>query len=828
MRSTAFAVTLVALSVTVGLAANCAADTVIGPEARIDADSRQQFARFVRFRPADGQTVALNPPRFSWPYVPQILGKGSALKADQRFTLQISHSPDFAAVKIEVRDTPYNFYNFLPVLEKPRRWYWRVGYNIGSTRARWSDAQSFTIADDAVVWDRSQLGETLKQITGHPRILFNTSTRSKVLSLREQHAFSEELARHMISQANRTLRESWYRRFPLDDKEPLHFMQMGRSLVSCAFAYLLTGDERYAGFKERFLRIASWPRGGFSSPEGAGAADKWETHLTEYLGLFYDWFYDELTPQERSVVRKSLEWRIHHTMNCFAWRRNNGQTMRSGSIALNCSSHPYQNVMATLPGALAICDESDVAREALEVGVHYVIGITNGFGEDEGWNEGPGYGNGKMKWLTDATWYLQTAIPELDLGKNGVYSDYCDFFARITPLGARHCSFGNRGYNERDWSSSRITNFRRVAMLCGDGHAMQNWLDTRRRLKELKGSSAMPYSPWIDYVLPFYATEPEPAVEDRHARLFPIEGWVTVSSAPPSDYDRQKDAVSMTFACRPRGGYSHAFRNENAFDIHAYGETIAVGGGTTANLSPFANHTMSHNTVLVNGREQQAARRKSQPFCGRIIAFKQGDDFVYWAGDATAAYVPEAGLERFVRHVVFVKDAYFVVFDELALTDGQRPGTFQWLYHVTPDVPLDFDRKTFRLRYAIGNTNAVVQHLAHVDDLTFQDRPGIKGMTNPLTGEDLTTMRKRDKPGIKKRTPQPLPAHHVWISHGTPRQKMQFLAVIAPFRQNEPEPRIQPAGALGVRVQFRDQEAVITFDKNAKADIVVDTASICR
>ena len=48
--------------------------------------------------------------------------------------------------------------------------------------------------------------------------------------------------------------------------------------------------------------------------------------------------------------------------------------------------------------------------------------------------------------------------------------------------------------------------------------------------------------------------------------------------------------------------------------------TIAVGGGTTSNLSRFANHTMSHNAVLVNGREQQAAGHKNQPFCGRIIA----------------------------------------------------------------------------------------------------------------------------------------------------------------------------------------------------------------
>jgi len=66
-------------------------------------------------------------------------------------------------------------------------------------------------------------------------------------------------------------------------------MQMGRDLTYVAFAYRFTppvedgtgftGEARYAGVKDHLLTMASWPKGGYASPEGAGAVDKWETHL---------------------------------------------------------------------------------------------------------------------------------------------------------------------------------------------------------------------------------------------------------------------------------------------------------------------------------------------------------------------------------------------------------------------------------------------------------------------------------------------------------------------------------------------------------------------
>ena len=804
------------------------AHVIIGCESSLPTDPRQQWARHVRFRPGDGQTVALNPPRMSWSYAPEIDPKIREFPGDRVFALEISANPDMSDPEVVVERTPLNFYNALPALEGAAKWYWRVCYDPGTDDEVWSDVRSFTLAEDAVAWDRSKLADPGALLRPHPRMVFGTDSLDDILALRETNQRSAELAEYIIAEADRIVKADWYLQFPENDSDKnknTDYMDMCRSMVFTMFAHMLTGDEKYAGYRERFLRVASWPKGGYASPEGtSGVKFKWSSHLTEYLGLFYDWRYDDLSDEQRALVRGSLQWRLEHMLWNFAWKREEGTLVCPGSVALGASSHPYENLMVATAGLIAIADESEVAMRGLEVALNYLIGITNGHGEDEGWNEGPGYGNGKMKWLTDATWYAQTAMPELHLGKNEAYDAYCDFFARITPVRAQHCSFGNRGINETDWCSSRITNFRRIAMLTGNPVAMQNWLATGERFTELRHNRRQgipqPFSPWIDYALPHYASEPAPAAETETSRLFPLEGWVTANSAPASDYAAQKDAVSMTFHCRPRGGYSHSFRSENAFDIHAYGSTITCGGGTTGNPEWFANHTMSHNTVLVGGREQLAAKEGTRPTYGRIARYAEGDGYVYWAGDATRAYGDETELARFVRHVLFVDASYFVIYDELEMNEDAEPTTFQWLYHIYPAVDLKTDPEGVGLEYRIGHTEVVVRHLADLADLDMRNLRGREGMINPITGEDVTRSDKWAK-GRDPKLFKPLDAHHIWVGTRTPRRSRRFLCVIVPRIEGEEPPAIEAVGGSAARVRFRGLTRTISFGESADADIVV-------
>lgn len=806
---------------TCGGAASAESPAFIDSACKLPDNAREYYARFVKFRPPDGTTVHLNPPRFSWAYVPDLFPQGSDYPAQQRFTFQVSKAEDFANPQINVENTPFNFYNTIGPLGSGGEWFWRVGYNVGTSEETWSEVRSFIIARDAVVWDRSALADPGKLLSGHPRLCFNAENWDEIQALMNTDTESREIYESAITKAESTLKKSWWKDFPTDDKEPLSYMQMGRDMTYVAFAYRFTREARYAGVKDRLLTMASWPKGGYASPEGAGAVDKWETHLTEYFGLMLDWLWDDFTRAEREVIINSLDWRIDHTINSFAWHRNNGTKMRIGSVATLCSSHPFENLMTTIPGCIAIYEHSDAAKLGLNLGINYLIGVTNGFGLDEGWNEGPGYGNGKMKWLMDAAGYCNITFPELGLERNPLLAELGDFFCRITPVGMQHSSWGNRAFNYSDWTAGRMGNMRRLAYMVGDGRFLANFHNSKRVLNR-RDYDSFTFHHWIEYVMGFYYQRPELELEDEYTKLFKIAGWVTADSHPPSSYQAYKDAVGITFHCRPAGGYSHSFWSENAFDIYAYGQTIAHGGGSTMNRDRHANDSMSHNTVLINGIGQYQDRLCNKlKRAGHISAFKKDDGYVYWVGDATGAYQTVPYLKRFLRHVLFVKNRYFVFFDDLEVAEG-HPSKFQWLYHFYPETNLEFNPEKFEFDYQIGETCVKMVHIAVPEDLTFVDRQGMDGLVNPITGEDYR-QRWEEVAELKNRS-LPLFAHNLWISNRTPVTQHHFLVVIFPYREGQPEPAITRLDDLTVRVESSDVSDVVSFDRNCPygPDIVVD------
>jgi len=112
----------------------------------------------------------------------------------------------------------------------------------------------------------------------------------------------------------------------------------------------------------------------------------------------------------------------------------------------------------------------------------------------------------------------------------------------------------------------------------------------------------------------------------------------------------------------------------------------------------------------------QPAADQDKPFYSRFIAYNdKNPDFVYAAADGTNAYPinkfftggnEAAGqmdcsaldrtlsfLRKMHRHFLFVKNKYFVVFDDLK---GDQPATFTSLYHVQENrLTADFTNGAF-------------------------------------------------------------------------------------------------------------------------------------
>ncbi|MHC4596085.1 MAG: DUF4962 domain-containing protein, partial [Planctomycetota bacterium] len=238
--------------------ASAESPAVIDSVCKLPDNAREYYARFVKFRPPGGATVHLNPPRFSWAYVPGLFPQGSSYPAQQRFTFQVSKTEDFANPEINIENTPFNFYNTIGPLSGGGEWFWRVGYNVGTSQETWSQIRSFIIARDAVVWDRSALAEPGTFLNGHPRLCFNAKNWEQIKALKNTDAESREIYESAIAIAESTMKKSWWKDFPTDDREPLSYMQMGRDMTYVAFAYRFTRETRYAGVKERLLTMASW------------------------------------------------------------------------------------------------------------------------------------------------------------------------------------------------------------------------------------------------------------------------------------------------------------------------------------------------------------------------------------------------------------------------------------------------------------------------------------------------------------------------------------------------------------------------------------------
>jgi len=805
----------------------------IGLEAIVSENPRSHYSRYVNWRPASDETVSVNPPRLSWPYWPD--WPNDFNDALFTFSLQISRYSDCSSPVIDVT-CPYNFYNMLPpLIAGQSRWYWRVGYRDGRDRVEWSRIRSFSISEDAVVWDRSHLADPGFARIGHPRILFNAENLDRIRRLAQTDTGSKAALNSMRRQADAIMQKSWWRDFPATDRTPeprQEFYTIAGDLATVCFVWRMTGDDRYAGVKSRAVTWASYPPGGRASPEGLGGDGKEDaTHGNEFLALLFDWLYQDLNKKERRIMIESLEWRVDHIMNKFSWKnrdRKDKQTgrplVRASGMSGMLSSHGYEAAMGTAVCGLALYEHSDVGRQWYDLILNYLIGVTCGHGFDEAWNEGPGYGTSKCKWLMNATMYYDTTIPQANLGRNPFYKRIGEFFRRIIPVGMPHNAWGNQANASRN---NHLAHFRKFAYLTGDGRFLLNW-------QQYGGTEFSTFRPWIEYVLPAYYDKPQPEPEHEFVDLFPIAGWGMAATGPPSLRSTFENGLGVIFQCRPRGGYGHSFNSDGSFQLHAYGQMLNHGGGSSGNQDAYAYHTMSHNTILVDGLGQaQPSRGQSLPCYGRIAAFSRGRDHVYFAGDVTGCYPRTPGkysrwslpldpvyekralpyLQRFIRHILFLHDRYFIVYDDLSCS---KPATYTWLYHILPQKRFSFDKRNLTVDYAVGDVQVRLKHIACPEKLDLDDRVGMNAFVNPFTGEDYSQWRKGDI----------LCGHNLWISNVAPARQWRFLTVIYPAGADQTFPAIERLDDSTVRVA----NEIISFDPNSpyahQADLFVGTSAI--
>ncbi len=613
----------------------------------------------VRYSPADGDITGTNPPAFIWLPVDNV----------ETYIIQYAGDRSFPPGQtVTVRDIDITVHVPFETV-KPGIWYWRYGYNDG-TRDHFSKTRQFVIPESAVELPLVTADALIERIPGQrPRLHFSPEIIEEI-RFDTEGRYDYLDTESVINEAEDILvmEEPLFQEpdpWPEENWRPLYYQAWQsirpytQRMVTSALAYLYSGDVRFAEeARRRLMHYMTWDVGGSSSA-------MWPTELgmniAENATPVFDWIYDTLSEEDRQICKEVLTARmdqIHREVH-------RSRPMESRPY----SSHPGRMVGFVIEGGIVLAHEAPEAREWLDYTLKLLWSVYPAWGGDEGgWHEGVSYWAHYMNWAFRVVAELDRYdIPLKDkpfFQNTGWYGLYAAYPNRPTrAFGDEQIEAVGRKHGEVMYIISTLHQ-----------NPYFRWHSEVSGVENPSGRAALLYH--------------DPTLQSRspadlpQSRAFHDVGLVAMHS----NMSEPDNNVTMLFQSNPYGSISHNHASQNAFVIEAYGEPLAISSGarhlSRSHHREWMHHTKAHNSILVDGEGQIVRQRNSR---GEIIAYEEHGEYVYAAGDATAAY--DGRLERFHRHILFVRPDYFVIIDDLK-TSGNA-STFQWLLHGPTEIQVN-------------------------------------------------------------------------------------------------------------------------------------------
>jgi hypothetical protein len=618
--------------------------------------------------------ITVNPPTFRW------LGDWRA-----PYTIQLSCTADFRQ-PTTFQDVHQTFFRPRQPLE-PGTWYWR--YRQGAKK--WSAPTEFVVPKDAAKWPIPSWETLLARLpASHPRLWMRPedvpSLKSKLQGLLKQpfaawckaaqRNVGKKLALENPPKAERT--SDHRARTILQVSSKMAAIHMMRPAGELAFLAMMTGRDDFAQeAKRRALIAARLDPKGYTSH---GVSDFANGSVVANLGRVYDYLYDKLSAEERTLIRKAILARIGHYMPSLEQRLY--------------SAHGWQYVIQDLTaGALAVYDEDAGARDWLAWSMKMFVSLYPWWGgADGGSAECVSYYTGTDMLTSLATDSFWRAAAGLDFAKNNPWYKADAWFPIYGhPISGPRSEFGDHGVGARPPSVHQAFASLRMADLYNNGYAA-SYADAilasapagsldRVAFKGLTGVLA---ALWM----PFGNVERKPLSELPAGRAFYDVGFVYLHSNIAS----RTDNVFFELRSSPYGSFGHAHADQNSFNVQAYGEPLIVDSGYYTSYGDKHHYgwtvtTQAHNTILVDGKGQPT---RNLDAWGRIAKFDQTADWAYIQGDATAAY-RDPELRRFLRNVLWRRGERvqtYVIYDDIEAKDGQ-PHRYDWLLHAGQEMQID-------------------------------------------------------------------------------------------------------------------------------------------
>ena len=251
-------------------------------------------------------------------------------------------------------------------------------------------------------------------------------------------------------------------------------------------------------------------------------------------------------------------------------------------------------------------------------------------------------------------------------------------------------------------------------------------------------------------------------------------------------------------------GTGHQHEDKLHLIVHAFGRTVVTEPGTysydASDWRKYVLATRGHNTVLVDGMEQNRCRqrdtwRAQQPLADRWLTTPEVD---YAEGTYSDGYGPK--VDKTVTHtrrVLFVKPHYWIVIDELKPKDD-KPHVYESLFHLdAATATVAPDTLVVRTDNPTGGNVAIVPLIR--DGLSVDI---VKGQTEPVVQGWLPTGKHNVLRPIPTAIVRTEKAGHALLAYAiVPFEAADLRAIpkVAPVAATGPSPH------LAVRLEFQDR-----------------------
>ncbi len=615
------------------------------------------------FRPENEYVSSQNPPNFTWPFV-----------KNATFDIVVCTDEKLENIAYHKEGIENNFYNFDTVFEKGVHYYWAVRYVTSTTKSDWSTPRRFRIDPDAVDFPVPSMEEMFNRIPKtHPRIYTTADKLDEFREYKDKSASSKAIYNNQIKIADAAILKLEEIHEPdgafweNPDRTSTTYREnlvgwLGEIEMSLkiayngAFAYLLTGDEKYIEpCRLAMLEMTKWDYDNNVT---------YEHYDLIYRDIFWktayalDWTYNKIPESDRKEILELI--------------RKTG-TFMANKLLGSLRSEPYASHGWTAYGyigaaAVALLGEIDEAEEWLKSVIPCYIALLPPWSyQDGGWSQGMKYWTNSTNFnqklmdvlalsgminLYDAAWPQHEYLWSLYAFAPGVYATFGDETGSVTLKAHQGTAAMESIYNQTYFTKNPVT----------------KWLLQQQPQSHISSEPDTYYTSVLDDV------EAKAPVDYPLAHEFNDIGWVVMT-----DDLLSLDKIHMTFKSSYYGSYNHSHPDQNSFYLQAFGKKLASRSGYydsyhSAHDSGFTRKTGAHNSITVATNKGQVDNDFNAK--GKLSAFLNQVDFDLVTGDASDAYGNT--LEKFERSIIYIRPDMFIIIDDLDGRGNTERTKFEW------------------------------------------------------------------------------------------------------------------------------------------------------